>query len=433
MLAFMGYITVALVLVAIMSKKISPLVALIVVPVTSALFSGQGLDTAEYMVQGIVRISPIAVMFIFAILYFGVMNDAGVFDPIIKKILNLVGKDPRKILPGTAILTACVHLDGSGATTFLIVVPPLLSLFDALKMDRRLLACVVAMSAGVNNILPWGGPTLRAAAALDLPVMEVYLPLLPVHLAGFAFVLAVAYWLGVREKKRLLSEQGLSLDHHSAESEHKPQSGGEPIRPGRFVLNIALTITIIALMISGVLQPVIAFLLGFVVALLINYPELDQQRKLIDAHSKPAVMMATLLFAAGVFTGILSGSGMLDAMAQSGASIIPESMSRQLPVLLAIAAMPLSFLFDPDSFYFGVMPVLGGVVSQAGVPAVQVAQAALMGQMTTGFPVSPLTPATFLLVGLSRVSLAEHQRFSIPFLFATSLVMTVIAVVLGVL
>jgi CitMHS family citrate-Mg2+:H+ or citrate-Ca2+:H+ symporter len=142
--------------------------------------------------------------------------------------------------------------------------------------------------------------------------------------------------------------------------------------------------------------------------------------------------MASILLAAGVFTGIMQGSGMLKAMAQDAVGFVPPGAAKFMPIALGIVAMPLSLLFDPDSFYFGVLPVLAEVGGQLGVPKVQLAQAALLGQMTTGFPVSPLTPATFLVVGLTGIDLADHQRFTIPFLFAASVVMTIACVCLGI-
>ncbi len=428
MLALGGLATILLVLLAIMSKKMSPLTALIAIPFVASLVIGDGLETATFAVQGISRIAPVAAMFMFAILYFGIMKDAGMFDPIVDRIVSAVGHDPRRILVGTVVLGTCAHLDGSGATTFLIAVPALAPLYDRLGMDRKLLACAVAMAAGVANILPWGGPTIRAAAALDVPVIELYRPLIPVQLTGFAFVLVAVYYLGTREKKRL---------DRQAPAEQAAQVPTDVKQASRrdkaiFILNISLTVAVVAAMISSLLQPAIAFMLGLVLALLLNYPKVQHQGERIDAHAKAALMMVSILFAAGVFTGILSGSGMLEAMATRGAAIVPERMGSTMPVWLGVISMPLSFLFDPDSFYLGVLPVLSGVATQFGAGAAQVAQGALLGQMTTGFPVSPLTPATFLLVGLANVDLGEHQRFATPFLFATSVVMTAAAVVYGI-
>jgi len=111
---------------------------------------------------------------------------------------------------------------------------------------------------------------------------------------------------------------------------------------------------------------------------------------------------------------------------------VPVEHARHMPFVLGLLSMPLSLLFDPDSFYFGVLPVLAESGKLLGVPPIQMAQAALLGQMTTGFPVSPLTPATFLVVGLCGIELAEHQKFTFPLLFGASIVMTIACVVLGV-
>lgn len=425
MLAIAGLITIIGVLIAIISKRFTPLMALIAIPAIVAIAIGQASTLPTYMVNGISAIAPVAVMFMFAILFFGIMNDAGVFKPFINLTLQISGSDPRKLFIGVVLITALVHLDGSGASTFLIVIPAVLPLFDELQIDRRILACLVAMSAGVNNMLPWGGPTLRAAAALDVPVMELYQPLLPVHVAGFLFVLATAYWLGIKEKQRL-SAANITISH--------AQHNDLPSKPKiLWIANVALIVVVIGSIISSLLPPVVAFIAGTLLALLLNHRSFEQQKACIDNHAKPAFMMVSILFAAGCFTGILRESGMLDAMAQGGSDLLPSLLIEHLPLAIALIAMPLSLLFDPDSFYFGIMPVLSGISVDSGLAPQGVAHGALLGQMTTGFPVSPLTPATFLLVGLTRVGLADHQRFSIPFLYACSLFMTLVAVVAGVI
>ena len=429
MLALLGLCTIAILLAAILTKKMSPLVALITIPIAAALIGGFGLETSKFIVAGITNIAPVAGMFVFAILFFGIVTDAGMLDPVISGILRVVGSRPSRIVPGTALLALLIHLDGSGAVTFLVTIPAMLPLYTRLGIDRRILACVASLAAGVN-FLPWTGPMIRASAALHIPVSEIFMPLIPVQLIGLAFVFGVAYYLGRKEEIRLGLTAGAPAGfvqmHELTEAERSIR------RPKNFWINIVLTVIVLGVMISGKVDPVVMFMIGVVLALMINYPNADMQRARIDAHAKAALLMASILFAAGVFTGIMNKSGMLSAMAKTAVGFVPPEMASHIPAVLGVLAMPLSMLFDPDSFYFGVLPVVAEVSKMLGVEPIQVAQAALLGQMTTGFPVSPLTPATFLVAGLAGIDLADHQKYTFKYLFAASIVMTISCIVLGI-
>ena len=387
MLALLGFLTVVVLLVVIMSKKMNPVVALIVIPIIFGLIGGFGFELPKFILEGIKSIAPTGTMFIFAILFFGILTDAGTFQPIIDKILVKVGKDPVKITVGTAILAMLVHLDGSGAVTFLVTVPAMLPLYNALGMRKTTLATVVALGAGVMNILPWGGPTLRAATSLKMPVTDLFNPLLIPFLSGIIFVLIVAFYLGKQEKK-IVNFENVEFQ--------KDDTNNQKISGTLFLINVLIIIAAIGFLISGKVNPTVVFMVAFSITLMINYPNTKKQKEIIDNHAKEALMMASILFAAGAFIGIMQKSEMITAMSNLLVESIPESLGKYLPILTGVVSMPASLLFDPDSFYFGILPILSNTATQFDIPAFAVGRAAVLGQMTTGFPVSPLTGSTFL-------------------------------------
>lgn len=459
MLAALGFATIALFLYGIMSKRVSVLVALILIPAIAGVLAGAGPDLGKMMLDGVIRVAPVGVMIIFAVLYFGLMLDVGLFDPMIGRLLRFVKGDPMKVAIATALLTMGVALDGDGATTFLITVSAMLPLYQRLGMNRLVLSGIVCLGAGVMNILPWGGPTVRAMAALNADASAIFNPVVPAMLVGVLWVLFVAWYLGRGERNRL---GVLSLDATAVVSQARATgSAGAPATESSLLdvkdesdgalhenpnepkialqklwlywFNAALTaLLILALLMSWMPLPIL-FILAFSVALLVNYPSWDEQQKHLSSHASSVVTVSTMIFAAGIFTGVLTGTKMIEAMAGAAVAVVPESMAAYLPVIVAITSMPLSLVFTPDAYYFGVLPVLAQTASSFGVDPVLVGRGAILGQMTTGFPLSPLTASTFILIGLSGVNLGDHQRFIFKWAFGTTLVMTAVAFAMGVL
>lgn len=203
MLTLLAFAMVATFMFLIMTKRLSALIALILVPIAFALIGGFAAGLGPMMLDGIRTLAPTGVMLMFAILYFAIMIDSGLFDPAVRKILRLVKGDPLKVSLGTAALAMIVSLDGDGSTTYMICVAAVLPLYSRLGMSPLVMACLIMLSSGVLNMTPWGGPTARAASALHVDPADIFVPMIPAMIAGLLAIFAIAWIYGKRERARL--------------------------------------------------------------------------------------------------------------------------------------------------------------------------------------------------------------------------------------
>lgn len=429
MLTFLAYGMVIVFMTLIMTKRLSPLTALIIVPIVFGLAGGFYDGLGVMIVDGISKLAPTGVMLMFAILYFAVMIDAGLFEPFIKRVVSLVHGDPMKVVVGTAALALLVSLDGDGSTTYMITTAAMLPLYRRLGMRPLVLACVTMLSSGVMNILPWGGPTARAASALHIDVSTVFVPLIPSMVVGALWVLYVAYRLGIAERKRLavagpyseathqLLEEELANPDFAMDTAHR--------RPDRLMINAVMTFILLAALIFAVLPLPVLFMVGFAIAVMVNYPTIDQQKALISRHAGNVLAVVGLIFAAGVFTGILSGTRMVDAMADSVIQLVPTALGPYLAVVTGVLSVPFTFFISNDAFYFGVLPILAKAGEVYGITAAEMARASLLGQPV--HLLSPLVPSTFLLVGLAGVDFDDHQRYTLKWALVSALVLLLVS------
>ncbi|NRG45520.1 CitMHS family transporter [Bacillus sp. CRN 9] len=439
MLALLGYSMVAVFMILIMTKRMSALLALIIVPIVFALIGGFYTGIGDMMLEGIVQVAPTGVMLVFAILYFGIMIDAGLFDPIVNMILRIVKGDPLKIALGTVALATLVALDGDGTTTFIITVTAMLPLYKKLNMNLYMLATLALLSIGVMNMTPWGGPTARVISSLQLTTEEVFLPLIPVMAAGIGFAFVVAWYFGLKERKRIGIHQ---IDNSTYKEIHAAQdqvaatiANGQELatlqRPKLIWVNAGLTIGLLIALIAGVLPLPVLFMFGFAIAAMINYPNLVQQKERITAHAGNVLAVVSLVFASGIFTGIMNGTEMVDAMATALVEVIPEQLGNQLPLITAITSMPFTYFMANDPYYYGIIPIIGETAASYNIPMAEIARASVLGQ--PAHVLSPLYAAGYLLVGMLGIDYGQNQRFALKWAVASSVFMIIIAVVLGVI
>ncbi|WP_405815264.1 citrate:proton symporter [Streptomyces sp. NBC_01390] len=479
MLTILGFTMIATFLVLIMMKKMSPIAALVLIPALFCVFVGKGAKLGDYVIDGVTSLAPTAAMLMFAIVYFGVMIDVGLFDPIVRGILKFAKADPLRIVVGTAILAAIVSLDGDGSTTFMITVSAMYPLYKRLKMSLVVMTGVAAMANGVMNTLPWGGPTARAATALKLDASDIFVPMIPALAVGLAFVIALSYVLGRRERKRLgvltldavLVEEpetetvlvgagsttGTATGKGSGAGKSAAPTGGSgsddtvdsgtdddddrmlkvldpnraTLRPKLYWFNALLTVTLLTSMIMEWLPIPVLFLLGAALALTVNFPHMPDQKARLGAHAENVLNVSGMVFAAAVFTGVLTGTGMVDHMARWLVDNIPDGMGPHMAFVTGLLSIPLTYFMSNDGFYFGVLPVLAEAGAAHGVSPLEIARASLIAQPL--HMSSPLVPAVYVLVGMAKVEFGDHTKFVVKWAVLTSLTILGAGILFGII
>ena len=486
MLVALGLLMVATFMFLIMTKRTTPVVGLILVPIAFGLFAGAGLGISDMITDGIEDLAPTAAMLFFAIIYFGIMIDVGLFDPIVRGVVRAVRADPARLVVGTALLAMVVSLDGDGSTTFIIVTSALLPLYLKLGVSPVVLTVTAGLANGTLNILPWGGPTARAAAALGISPSEVFIPMIPSLVVGLVIVLLFSYHLGLMERRRIgsitIKESVLARESAdvlvgsgggtgngrgrgprrgtggsgtgasgagafgagSGEDARNTDSGDaadagivagalDPdrttLRPKLFWINAALTVVLLAVLGMDVVAIPVLFMVAAGIALVINFPHIKDQQQAITRHSSSIVSVVAMVLAAAVLTGVFAGTGMVEAIAQWLTSVLPDSMGPHLAVITGLLSMPFTFLMSNDAFYFGVLPVLSETAATYGITPAEMARASITGQ--TVHMQSPLVPAILLLVSLAGVSLADHHKKVLWRAAAVSVAMLVVGTLVG--
>ncbi|WP_315772051.1 CitMHS family transporter [Rhodococcoides kroppenstedtii] len=455
MLVILGFLMVAAFMFLILTKRATPVVALILVPVIFGLFAGAGLGIGDMITDGIKSLAPTAALLFFAIIFFGIMIDVGLFDPLVRGILRLVRNDPMKLVVGTAVLAMVVSLDGDGSTTFIIVTSALLPLYLKLGVSPVILTVVAGLANGTMNIIPWGGPTVRAASALGISPSEVFVPMVPSLVAGLVIVLLFSVHLGLMERRRLGSlvfdQEMVSVGGGGSDTGRPARRTGggaggdsdggagqfidgldpqrDTLRPKLLWFNAALTVVLLVVLVMDILPIPVLFMIAASIALTVNFPKVKEQGEAIARHSASIVSVVAMVLAAAVLTGVFSGTGMVEAMAEWLLGVIPSSMGPFLAVITGVLSIPLTFFMTNDAFYFGILPVLTETAAQYGIEPVEMARASITGQ-----PVhlqSPLVPAILLLVTLAGVSLADHHKKVLWRATVVSLAMLAVGVLLG--
>lgn len=439
MLSIIGLLTIVVIVGLLISNKVTPIAALVLVPIVAAFTAGFSFgEIGEFFNSGIDSVISVVIMFIFAILFFGIMQDVGLFDPLINKMIAVSKGNIIAVAVGTVLIAAVAQLDGSGASTFLITIPALLPLYKRLKMNPYLLLLLVGTSASIMNMLPWAGPLGRTAAVLGMDVTELWRPLIKVQIIGMVLLVGLAVLLAIREK-RLIAKRGDFNEEiykdaqpvDAAKNEEAAKKAAALRRPKLLWINTVLALAVIGVLVWGIIPAGFAFMIGVSIALPLNYPNMKDQMDRIKDHAPNALLMAAIILAAGSFLGILNGTLMLDSIATDLVTILPAFIIPYLHLIIGFFGVPFDLLLSTDAYYFALFPIVEQVVTGFGVSSLSAAYAMIIGNIIGTF-VSPFSPALWLALGLAGLEMGRHIRYSLPIMWAFSIVLLIISILIGV-
>lgn len=439
-LSIIGFLTILIIVLLLITNKVTPVVAMVLVPLIAAVIAGFGFaEIGDFFSKGILTVMNVAIMFIFAILFFGVMQDAGLFDPLIRTLIKWTKGNVITVSVGTVIIAAIAHLDGAGASTFLITIPALLPLYKHLKMNPYLLLLLIGGSASIMNMVPWAGPLGRTASVLNVDVTELWRPLILIQAIGIVLMVILAVFLGIREQQIISKKYGLVSAEEAAAAVDKVNGDsdqskveGSLARPKLIWVNAILFLSVIGVLVWGIIPAGFAFMIGLSIALPLNYPDVKQQSDRIKEHAPSALTMATIILAAGSFLGILTETEMLNAFAADLVTIIPAFIAPYLHLIIGFFGVPFDLLLSTDAYYFALLPVVDQMAVGFGIDSLSTAYAMIIGNIVGTF-VSPFSPALWLALGLAGLEMGKHIRYSLFWMWGISIVLLIVAVLVGVI
>lgn len=449
--------TIIAIFVTLFKSKTLPSIAFIVFPSILAMILVMGgyynIEQIGKLIEGgFDSTGPTAALFVFSVLYFGIITDAGMFNIIIEKLMKRVSANVIGVTVMTSLIALIAHLDGSGVSTFLIVVPAMLPVYKKMHMRKTTLLRCAVLTMGVLNLTPWAGPTMRVATVLGVEAGALWKTIIPIQIFGIVLCLVHAVLAGIQEKKRgaglngKLAQEAVDND---TDNEIKVKEENDLARPKFFLFNILLTIAVIALLIWDQFPSYVPFMLGVAVAIFVNYKPVKMQKKIIIRHAGPALMMCSTLMGAAVLLGILvygfnadgvaaiakpgvvmMKTSVVSNMADLITMILPTTLGHHLPLVIGILSVPLTLTFDTDSFFYGMLPLIISIGASFGLNAMPIAIAMLVCRNCATF-ISTMVPATLLGVGVAKVDINDHIKASFGYVWAFSIICMIFAIVIG--
>ena len=453
-----GLLCIAAIVITLLKGRTQPAVTFILYPTALAVVLIVGgwysFDEIATMIRsGFSSTAPTAGLFVFSILFFGIMNDTGMFDVIIRKLMARVGDSVLGVAMVTAVITLVCHLDCNGASTFCILIPAMLPVYRRMRMRETTLLRIAIVCMGAMNLLPWSGASLRTATVLAMEGSKLWHTVLPVQVFAVALSLGHAFLAGMQEKARGAGAMDSPANAAQRETLSEEKTDSKDLaRPNRFPVNILLTVAVIAMLAWNRFPGYYSTMLGTVAVVFLNYGfNAAFHRKILNRHAAPALTMCITMMGAAVLMGIMTSSvgadgqvlpssmielppgavpSVMRCLANLISAVLPAALGKHLHLLLCALAVPLALFFDTDSYFYGMLPVMIGIGQAFGLQALPIAMTMQILRLSATF-ICPMTAALLLATGMADVPIRNHIKASALYVWSFSFLCLLFSVFIG--
>ena len=432
-LVAIGFAMVIILIALLLSGKTVPMVAFVLVSFVGALLAGFSLpDISTFVGDGVKTVINSVGMAMFATAFFTIMTSIGVFDPLVRFLSKYAG-NVTIIFLITYLIATVGHFDTGTTSTILLTIPMMLPLYRKFHIRVEWMFLMIGMAVAMMNLLPMGGGIIGLSAVSGIDVGVLFNQIVPVIAVGWGIniILIVAVYSKM-EKKRIakMSDESKRAqdDEYRAllEVGRKGTELQEIKMDLKYWANLILTLVTVAVVFMDIVRAYFVFM----IALLLNYKGNKAKQDVVKLCAGNCYPIAAVMMCAGVFVGVMSGSGMLTEMAGFIVSLIPDSMHSVYNVLLAVICTPMSIALGSQAYYYGFSPLLLEVGTTMGVSTLSTIATLQITQNAFGF-ITPVSAVNHLACGMLGRDIKDVFRFCFPKLLLMLAIQFTLSILVG--
>lgn len=413
---------------AIISGKILVPVVFGTFPIIAALVLGYSVDEiSKFIMDGLNSTYKTVALFIFSVAYFSTLSDVGIFDVLISKVIKKMGNRIHIVFVMTIFVAFVSHLDGAGATTALVTVPMMIPFYDKMKIPRTYLLLWLTLASGIAQSFPWTPCGLRLATSIGIEPIALWRQMIPMQVFALIATVILAVILAKHEEKKGVA---VSDEEFQELLDSTVKSAKLSVSRGVAIFDVAFTILLLAVLLTGTLNTNVAFILATAIILPVNYKTVKEQMGKIKEFGKSSIYCSMLMFSLSVMVGINTGAGLTTTLGTVLMSAAPAGIAQAMLLIVALLIFPLGVFLGLDSVLLIIPPLLVSMTAGVGYVPMQVALVCAIGGSLAG-GCSLTSSGAYLALGLADVSMGDHLKRTFKWGWLISLVMVAVGVIAG--